>query len=164
VEFAPSGAVVASGGVDGVIRFWDAQTGEGKGEIRSDMAGGVWALAYVSNGREVAAGGDGVMLWDVTTHRPRGPFDGPGDRINFLAASADGTRLAGTSYDGLVCVWDAATGRLLGRSDAGVGVAWVTAFTPDGGVLSGGGGVYRDGHCEPGNCFTIRLWAVGSPD
>jgi WD40 repeat protein len=104
------------------------------------------------------------MLWDVATAQPRGPLDGPGDGITFLAASPDQTRISGTSYDGSVSVWDVATGRLLGRSDAGVGVAWVTAFTQDGGILSGGGGVYRGDRCEPGDRFTIRLWSVARPN
>jgi hypothetical protein len=166
VAYAPDGATVASGGVDGAVRFWDARSGERRGEFRAapDRPGGVWALAYVNGGRDVAAGGDGVTLHDVATGRPRGPLGGPTDGITALAASADGTRLAATSYDGSVCVWDVASGRLLGRSDAGVGVAWVAAFTPDGRVLSGGGGVYRGGKCEPGDRFTIRLWAVRGPD
>jgi WD40 repeat protein len=52
------------------------------------------------------------------------------DAILDLAFTPDGTRLAATSADGRVTVWDAATGRLLGRTDAGFGAA--VAFGPDG--------------------------------
>src|SRR5262249_45541644 len=152
------------GGVDSAIRFWDARTGEPRGKVQGqpDLDGGVWALAYVKGGRFVAAAGRGVVLWEVATGLPHGPLFGPRDKLTSLVTSPAGTRLAGTSYDGSVCVWD--TLRLLYRSDAGVGAAWVAAFTPDGGILSGGGGEWRNGKCEPGKRFTMRLWTAGRPD
>lgn len=52
------------------------------------------------------------------------------DAILDLAFSPDGTRLAATSADGRMSLWDAATGRLLARADAGFGAA--VAFGADG--------------------------------
>jgi WD40 repeat protein len=67
-----------------------------------------------------------------------------------LAVSADGSRALSSSggSEGLVCLWDVATGRCLLAMPGHRGAAMAVAFTPDGKRAISGGG--RDG--------TIRAW------
>jgi RNA polymerase sigma factor (sigma-70 family) len=64
-------------------------------------------LAFSPNGKLLAAGGDWTArIWEVGTGRAARQFTGHRGRINALAVSADGKRLATASEDSTVLVWD----------------------------------------------------------
>src|SRR6202035_3134488 len=74
-----------------------------------------------------------IRVWDPTTGKQKMKFAHE-KYVRAIAISPDGTRLASSSVDDSVCVWDLATGRriykLPGHGQAGG--AHPVRFTPDG--------------------------------
>ena len=68
ISFSPDGGTLASGGYDGTIRLWDAETGALKQTIR--RAQGVEGVVFSPDGSTFATG-SGVSstlhLWDAET-------------------------------------------------------------------------------------------------
>jgi WD40 repeat protein len=77
------------------------------------------------------------------------PASGQADWVRAVAFTPDGRRVLTGSDDELLCVWDAATGALGQRFEAGAGSVLAVAITPDvQRVLAG---------CEDG---TIAVWRL----
>ena len=117
----------------------------------------VRALAFSADGAKLAAAGGAsgrvgeVRIWDVqrTPAKPIATIQGHKDAILSVAFSPDGSTIATGSYDKLVKLWDAATGKelrtLKEHSDAVYGVA----FLPGGQQLVSGAGDR-----------TLKIWDV----
>jgi WD40 repeat protein len=96
IVFVGSSHILASGGVDGVVRLWDCDTGAMIGELKGPDVYCL-SMASSSDGTMLAVGGmyGSVCLWDVVRRRQlkmwRAHVDAP---VIMLAFSADGTRLA----------------------------------------------------------------------
>src|SRR5439155_26587846 len=111
VAIAPDGREVLSGGADGTVRLWEAQTGR---ELAC-MIGHrdkVWAVVFLPDGkRALTAGKDhSVKLWDLKAGREIRSFEGRTNRS--LAVSPDGKlAITGSLSDGMVRLWEAETGR-----------------------------------------------------
>ena len=92
--------VIVSGGDDGAVKRWDANTGKLIGPEINDDAGGVVALALSPDGRTLAAASqDGtVRLRDVATGDPQGTIqpraDAPNYQLSAMAFSDDGRYIA----------------------------------------------------------------------
>jgi WD40 repeat protein len=71
--------------------------------------------------------------------------------VRGLAYSPDGRYLALARHDGIVRVWEAASGQMLHTLEGHKGPAWQVAFSPDGQTLASGG-----------SDRTVRLWDVSS--
>jgi WD40 repeat protein len=150
VAFSPDGTHIISGSVDGMIRLWDAQTGQPLGQpmqhIGEPMLDGnvVLSVAFSPDGKRIVSSGtydNTVRLWDAQTGQPIGqPLQGHKYGINSVAFSPDGERIVSGSNDETVRLWDAQTGRPIGTPIEGH-VGWVTsvAFSPDGKRIVGGG-------------------------
>jgi WD40 repeat protein len=113
LALSPDGRALATGGWDGKVRQFDGESGR---ELfaASGHRGFVSRLAFSADGRQLASVGfqDGrVILWNVATGQPvfRNPLDGP-PALTGVSFSPDGKRLAAVGYDGLVALWDTATG------------------------------------------------------
>jgi WD40 repeat protein len=151
-EFTADGKALITCGEDKAIRFWEVPTGRKLREVAGypDIVGLVvpspdGSLLATVGMTEVRPGvgswprDDGVRLWDVKAgkeaHRlARGWEKVVGRRpgVFAVAFSPDGRRLA-ASADGVLRLWDPATGKRLWDSPAGGGAL---AFSPKGDTLA----------------------------
>ena len=73
-----------------------------------------------------------MKVWDAGTGQETRTFKGHTSRVNSVAFSPDGTRLASASDDNTVKVWDAATGRERLTFKGNTGGVNIVVFSPDG--------------------------------
>jgi WD40 repeat protein len=144
-----NGPVFASAGVDQKIILWSLPDGQSWHTLPA--TGVVRALAMANDGKLLAAAGEPlIQLWDVTTGKPGTKLAAHNDWVTGLAFSTDGKLLASGGYDGLVRLWDVASGQKLldipsrpptpPNTPAGVpNVVLSLAFSPDNKQLAVGG-------------------------
>ncbi|MGI5479455.1 WD40 repeat domain-containing protein [Streptomyces lavendofoliae] len=112
--------VTVSGSRDGLVRVWDLATGEQRGTPLSGHAGTVTAVATsVVHGRPVAVTGgvDGsVRVWDLIAGTQTGSLTYHHGEVSAVSADpACDPPLAVSFGDREVCVWNLATGELVGE-------------------------------------------------
>ena len=169
VAWSPDGKRIASAGIDKTVKIWDATIGR---HIHTYRGHSDWvrAVAWSPDGSRIASASDDktVHVWDAE-HPPgmlqaRNPlalnaYRGHSDRINSLAWSPDGKRIASASHDQTVQVWDTTRNHIFtyqGHSSAVYTVAW----SPDGKCIASGSG---DGNKDGvDNC--VRIWNTTTGD
>lgn len=157
IAFDPLGGRIAVGGYKSVHllsladRKWAAAL-----EGLTDL---VRAVAFSPDGSRLAvAGGPSgrfgeIKIWDVRGASPKlaSSFRGHDDTILALAFSPDGATLATASYDKLVKLWDAATGKEIRTLKEHSDAVYAIAFMPGGRQLVSSAGDR-----------TLKVWDVGS--
>jgi WD40 repeat protein len=142
---SPDGEVVATGGLDGVVKLHDSQSLTTFREW--DLGTGpVYSLAFSPDGKTQAAGTERwpgrsqLRFWDVATGRERISWPADNGQMRGLAFSRDGQTLLTGTTGGSVRLW-----HLDPVLRAHQGEAWAVAFSPDGKTLASGGddGVVR---------------------
>ncbi|MFT5426954.1 MAG: WD40 repeat protein [Gammaproteobacteria bacterium] len=130
VDYSPDGKTILTGSFDGTSRIWDAETGQEKFILKGHSSpqfralfspDGTWvATSTATSDLEVDKGS--VQLWNANTGELKHSFDIDYSvlyqiEMKFLdiAFSPDGKHLAGGSGDGVVYVWDVATGSEIHR-------------------------------------------------
>ena len=108
VSCSPDGKTMASSSRDGTVKLWDRHTHEELATIRGH-GGSVVDVAFSPDGQTLASAGRDhkVKLWSVMAATRNEPFEG--QRVAFT--ERDGTLSTWTS-DGVLKVWDTATGQL----------------------------------------------------
>lgn len=108
----------------------------------------IWAVAISGSGKYWAAsiGRGEVRVWEAVDERLHWMWQIHANRIRSLAFSPDSLRLAIGSLDGMIQLWEVASGALLWSSWHSNNVTRL-AFSPDGKVLA-----------SAGNDSTVRLW------
>jgi WD40 repeat protein len=108
VHFSPNDKLIASGGVNGVARVWDGQTGQLIHELRAHE-GQVTSVAFSTDGtRLFTVGHDMTMrVWNTETGKLLLTLRGHTDRVWALAVSPDGQKVASAGDDGTIHIWDA---------------------------------------------------------
>src|SRR6185312_11824411 len=150
VAFAPDGRTLATGGLTGAVRFWDAHDGHPLGPPHAGPHTLVRALAFSPDGTRLAVADNGarVTLWDTRTQKALAPVLRGMRWIDELAFGPDGHMLAGIGSDTdfgetRVRLWDlrdpARPGRLL-RRERGPFAAQLRALAA--------------GHDDPESAFT----------
>lgn len=153
LRFSRDGKVLATGGYDGLVLFWDVgERGQAEFLTQISPTGGrnVNEVEFSPTADVLAvAGSDGmVRLWDVGN--PRRPVElgrpllgHEGDEVYSLAFSPDGKLLASGGADQQVVIWDVSdpadatpVGEPLGHTNSILALA----FSPDGSILAAADG------------------------
>jgi RNA polymerase sigma factor (sigma-70 family) len=168
LAFAADGKLLASGDLrtdagatDVTVRLWNVRTGK---ELRRLPMGvfAVSALAFTSDGTRLATGGRGLSpvarVWDVASGKPAVDFPERDVAVGSAAYSPDGRMLV--TGDGVLDLWDPATGRRIRRIGAGAGSLYDPTFSADGRYLAAEGedGIFR--LWEPATGKEVRHWRV----
>jgi WD40 repeat protein len=138
---------IVVGGRDGVVRMWDALTGEPILTL-TRHTGWITSVAMSPDGRRLASATEKlnepaqVKVWDAAAGQEICAITATADpkSVQRMAFSLDGSRLATASSDWKVKVWDAATGHVIHTLGGGRAVA----FSPDGRLLAAGTGKLWD--------------------
>lgn len=147
LEFSPDGGSLALGLADATVRFFDPAKGKEVGQ-RLDLEEGVGALAFSPDGQLIATGCyykpnennstrrriGIVTLWDVNSRKKVGQLEGQDDRVQAMAFTPDGKRLALAAGD-TVRLWDLKTRKQLQEFEARSNLL---VFSPDGKTLAAG--------------------------
>ena len=110
IAFSYDGRIVASGGDDKMIYFWDAQTGEFSGEIENPFA--IKALQFADNDNILAACGPDIKLMDKSGKLIR-TFGGYTTDIWSISHHDSTHRITAGSYSKSIRVWDFNSGKLI---------------------------------------------------
>ncbi|MFC8429241.1 hypothetical protein [Streptomyces sp. NPDC057253] len=159
-------ARLVSGGGDGMVRIWDADSGT-QLTAWPGQAGWVGAVAVYASGDtsvRLATGGDfgdgAVRIWDLNGGTELAVWRGHAGSVGAIAAFRDGeghVRLVSGGGDGVLRIWDPESGKEIAELNGHTGSVWTIAvFTVEGGgvrLVSGSGdGTARiwdpDGGCE----------------
>jgi WD40 repeat protein len=136
VAYSTDGSRLATGGIDGTARIWDAGSGE-ELLVLSDHTSDVSGVAFSPDGLRLATASldATVRVWDMTA----GPDEGKqllliqeSQGVNSVAFSPDGMLLATVGSDRVTKVWDAASGRRVLNLYGHTGMGMDVAFSPDG--------------------------------
>ncbi len=104
----------------------------------------LYCIRLAPDGRRLAVGAANGTLWFVDLDAQGQPAGDPRpiaahDEINGMDFSPDGGQLATVGQDGLVRLWDVATGRLVREVARDTGPLFGVGFSPDGTRLAWGG-------------------------
>jgi NACHT domain- and WD repeat-containing protein len=162
VSFSADDVFIASGHADNTIRIWNSQSVQQVLELNGHNA---WVLSVnwspsSSNPMRLLSGSidSTICVWEVWNDDSQTPLSmqfveklsGSFGTISCVCWSPDGLRLAGSSWDGLVRIWDATSllqvFELKGHSDAVLTISW----SSDGRWLASGS---RD--------TNVCIWDVG---
>jgi WD40 repeat protein len=144
VCFDTDGKRLASASLDWTLRLWDVQ----KGEAISTLAGHKGPVLCVCSGPEglLASGSTDrtVRLWDARTHEHLHTLPGHKSPIHGICFDPGGDRLASTSSDGELRVWDVPARKELFRLQRQAGwpggAVCGVCFSADGNLLASASG------------------------
>ncbi len=151
LAFNPTGSLLASGDIDGDVRFWDMSSGDEIAAIKQGRQ--TMGLTFSPDGSILASGdSDGsVRLWDIVGFQGLAKLDGHVWGLFDITFSPDGKLLASGGVDQSIRIWEVPDGTekfvLHGHQED------VNAldFSPDGSKLASG----SEDH-------TVRIWEVAS--
>jgi len=151
IAISPDMKYLATGNSEGLLELWDLATQAPVAQVPVHEA--VAALAFSPDGKWIGAGGFGLdptaKIWRFPLHPLDNPVQilrGHDSYISGIAFSTDGTRIATSSWDRTVRLWDASSGKNeLTLSGSGVRLFGVS-FSPQGDLLRtwGSDGVYYE--------------------
>jgi len=120
LSFSPDGTRVGAGGFDGLVRVWDAATGEEVHTFPLAADDGIHCVAFSPDGRQLFAGGGylqarlvilglSAYLWDLPSGKQRWEYRCPG--LSFRVARHRGDRIVAVIKNADLMVWPVASGQ-----------------------------------------------------
>jgi hypothetical protein len=138
LAFGPDPRWLASGGWDRSARLWDVSTGQFR-EL-AGIGGGIRAVAFSPDGRDLlVGGGKTVKAWDASTGRLRRSVATLSTAVLAADLTPDGATLAVGGADGLIRLFDTASGTEQSHLTAHRGPVVSLAFGPEGRMLVSSG-------------------------
>jgi len=130
IAVSPDGTKVAAS-FDDTVRMWDVATG-----VATTLEGPGHDLVFSANGAVLAAASvDAVRMWRVTDGTPLPPIT-TDNLLYVLAITPNGATVATYDFDGILRLWDVATGRHTATLPYRAGEVAAAAFSPDGNTLA----------------------------
>ncbi|QDU98046.1 hypothetical protein [Lignipirellula cremea] len=153
VAVSRDGQRLATGGLDGSVKIWNAADGAELHALQPDNQG-IGGLAFNHDGKILAtAGGSSVIrLWDTDQGEEIGRLQGHAKTVQSLRFSHDGKSLASCDWNSLVILWDVAERKPRRWLRGHTQIVFDVDFSPDDQILVSGG--RNDG--------TVRLWQVSN--
>lgn len=127
------GRDVITGGFDGSLRAWDANTGELRYTLEQQSAG-INAMALSPNGAflVVALSDQSLSVLDAQTGRLLVTMPNTFNYISEVDVSPDGLTVLSGARNGTLYLWDISTGRLIRRFTGHASEIFSIAFSADG--------------------------------
>ncbi|KAH7024897.1 beta transducin-like protein HET-E2C*40 [Microdochium trichocladiopsis] len=130
--FSADNRRIVSGTRDGIIKIWNATTGE----CQSTLNAGpilVRSCAFSPDNRRIISGHPyTIHIWDASAHSNCSAPAGHKDMIRSIAFSADGQHVVSTSIDGTAKLWGTASGTCLATLAGHTNQTFSAAFSPNG--------------------------------
>ena len=140
LSFSPDGKMLASGGFDSQILFWDPQTSKTVGNpLTGEHTGRLYSIAFSPDGKQLASGGvdKKIVVWDTVTGKKITQLDGHIDTIFSLDFSPDGRILVSGGKDKKLIFWDMESFKMIGTPiEKHKNFIFYLAFSPDGKTLA----------------------------
>ena len=129
--------LIASGGADQTVRFWDSRTGQCLKTLQG-YASFVLNVAFSPCDRLLASSSADhtIKLWNLETRQCVNILRGHRQWVWSVVFSPDGKLLASTSFDHTVKLWDVATGACLQTLTEHTHWVWSAAFNANGTQLA----------------------------
>jgi WD40 repeat protein len=131
MALSPDGKIVATGGMDRTIRFWDVATAKEVRQLHEDDS--ILGLDFSPDGKTLATMGRRTSLWDVAKGETIKQFHVAAQALVF---SPDGKLLATSTQFGKVQIWDVVTTKELQSWDSEIQGHVDLRFFPGGKTLA----------------------------
>jgi RNA polymerase sigma factor (sigma-70 family) len=156
LAFSADGGIIAAASPENALQLWNAETGKKWLRIGTEKPGlrayqNNPIIAFAPAGKLLASGrhnGRVIVLWDPHTGKMLKELAGDGD----IAFSPDGKHLASGGEDGMIRLWDVATGQEVRRWRACQRNLTSIAFAPAGNMIASVG--MQD--------HALRFWDAGT--
>ncbi|MEA5503734.1 NB-ARC domain-containing protein [Halotia wernerae UHCC 0503] len=142
--------VLASGGMDQMVKLWNVQTGECLKTLQGHTDW-IWSIALSSDGQTLASASADhtIKLWHVNTGKCLNTLQGHTSIVWSVKFSINNKTLVSGSADGTVRIWDVVTGNCLQTLHGHTAHVWCVACSNDGKTLASGS-----------SDTTIRFWDI----
>ena len=132
LAFSPGTSLMASADRSGQLRLWDAATGALRWSVSAEPEA-IWSVEFTPDGSEIVTASDTrVAFRAMETGDAQRVLPYDGGAITRARLSPDGSRVAVTSVDGKIRLFDTAQTNLVKEIEADDNALWSAAFSPDG--------------------------------